>query len=159
MNLLEARRAFGDLPVVEMGTTMADGTPHVVPLWFLWRDEAIYVSARRTSSTWRNVERDGRVALSFHRGRRWGELSGAVLYGRADCLSPNHPALHAVMSEWFAKYRRMMDSLRRYAEEVQDPGILRVRPERIAFWDHAAVDGRSPARRSAGGSRGPGPRR
>jgi PPOX class probable F420-dependent enzyme len=138
VNLLEARLVFGDLHVVEVATTLPDGSPHVVPLWFVWRDEALYVSARRTSATWRNVERDPRLALTFHQGRAWDELAGAVLYGRADPLSPAHPALHGVMSSWYEKYRALLggQAFRRYAEQVEDPGMLRVRPERLAQWDN-----------------------
>jgi Pyridoxamine 5'-phosphate oxidase len=138
VNLLEARLVFGDLQVVEVATSLPDGSPHVVPLWFVWRDEALYVSARRTSITWSNVEHDPRLALTFHRGRKWDELVGAVLYGRADPLSPAHPALHGVMSAWYEKYRALLggEAFRRFAEQVEDPGMLRVRPERMAQWDN-----------------------
>jgi PPOX class probable F420-dependent enzyme len=138
VNLLEARLVFGDLFVVEVATTLLDGSPHVVPLWFVWRDEALYVSARRTSATWRNVERDPRVALTFHQGKRWNELTGAVLHGRADPLSPAHPSLGGVMSSWYEKYRSLLggEAFRRFAEQVEDPGMLRVRPERLSHWDH-----------------------
>jgi hypothetical protein len=141
VNLLEARLVFGDLPVVEVATTLPDGSPHVVPLWFVWREEALYVSARRTSATWHNVERDPRVALTFHRGKKWNELVGTVLHGRADPLSPAHPALGGVMSSWYEKYRSLLggEAFRRFAEQVEDPGMLRVRPESLAHWDHRAV--------------------
>lgn len=139
VNLLDARRVFGDLPVVQVATTRPDGSPHVVPLWFVWRNEAIYVSCRRASTTWRNAEHDRRVALSFHTGRRWDELAGAVIAGRADPLPADHPALRGVLSAWFEKYRGLLagGAFRRYAEAVETPGVLRVRPLRVASWDHA----------------------
>ena len=139
MKLLDARRVFRDLPVVHMATTAPSGAPHVVPLWFVWREEAVYVSCRRDSATWRNVERDPRVALSFSRGRAWEELAGIVVFGRAEPLVPEHPALRGVMSAWFEKYRPMLSGggFRQYAEQVERPGMLRVRPDRLAAWDHA----------------------
>ena len=139
MNLLDARRVFGDLQVVELATTRPDGSPHVVPLWFVWRDEAVYVSCRRESSTWRNAEHDPRVALTFHVGERWDELAGVVLYGRADPLAADHPALRGVLSSWFEKYRSQLagEAFRQYAEQVEAPGMFRVRPHRMLTWDHA----------------------
>jgi PPOX class probable F420-dependent enzyme len=139
LRLLDARRVYLDLPVVHLATTRADGSPHVVPLWFVWREEAVYVSCRQESATWRNVERDGRVALSFHRGRTWQDYAGIVLIGRAEPLVPEHPALRGVMSAWFEKYRPLLTGggFRDYAEQVERPGMFRVRPERIAAWDHA----------------------
>ncbi len=138
LRLLDARRLYRDLPVVHVATTGADGSPHVIPLWFVWRDEAVYVSCRRDSATWRNVERDPRVALSFHRGRTWRDYAGIVLVGRAEPLVPEHPALRDVMSAWFEKYRLLLagGGFRDYADEVERPGMLRVRAERLAGWDH-----------------------
>jgi PPOX class probable F420-dependent enzyme len=139
VRLLDARRLFRDLPVVHLATTHPDGSPHVVPLWFVWREEAVYVSCRRESATWRNVERDRRVALSFNIGRTRQELAGAVVFGRAEPLVPEHPALRGVMSAWFEKYRLLLSGggFRDYAEQVENPGMLRVRPLRVAAWDHA----------------------
>ncbi|MGH3143339.1 MAG: pyridoxamine 5'-phosphate oxidase family protein [Gaiellales bacterium] len=31
-----ARRMFASLPSAAVATTNADGSPHVVPLWFVW---------------------------------------------------------------------------------------------------------------------------
>jgi PPOX class probable F420-dependent enzyme len=151
VNLLDARRVFGDLPVVQVATTRPDGSPHVVPLWFVWRDEAVYVSCRRDSTTWRNIEHDPRVALSFHAGRRWDELAGVVIYGRADPLAPEHPALRSILSAWFEKYRSMLvgEAFRHYARAVETPGMLRVRPLRAASWDHAATRSDRRERRDA----------
>ena len=124
--------------MVHVATTRLDGSPHVVPLWFVWPEDGIYASCTRESSTWRNVEHDRRVALSFTTGRRWQELAGATVWGRAEPLVPEHPALRLVMSGWFEKYRLMLagGGFRDYAERVESPGIIRVRPERIAAWDH-----------------------
>jgi PPOX class probable F420-dependent enzyme len=147
LRLLDARRVFRDLPVVHLATTRVDGSPHVVPLWFIWRDEAVYVSCRRESATWRNIERDPRVALSFNVGRSWRELAGAVVFGRAEPLVPEHPALRGVMSAWYEKYRLLLTGggFRDYAEQVESPGMLRVRPQRISGWDHAVTRTRQDA--------------
>lgn len=139
MRLLDARRLYGDLEVVHLATTLVDGSPHVVPLWFVWREEAIYVSARRDSVTWRNIERDPRAALTFSRGSAWQDLAGVVIHGRAEPLSAVHPALRNVMSSWYEKYRAALagDGFRAFAEQVERPGMVRVRPLRLAGWDHA----------------------
>ncbi len=140
LRLLDARLLFRDLPVVHVASTRRDGSPHAVPLWFVWREEGIYVSCRRDSATWRNVEADPRIALSFTVGRTWQELAGAVLFGRAEPLVPEHPVLGGVLSSWFDKYRLLLagGGFRDYAEQVESPGMLRVRPYRIASWDHAS---------------------
>jgi len=138
MRLPDARRLFGDLPVVHLASTKTDGSPHVVPLWFVWREEAIYVSCRRDSASWRNVERDPRVAVSFHLGQAWQELAGIVIRGRAEPLVTEHPALRGVLSAWYEKYRPLLagDAFRAYAEQVERPGMLRIRAASVGSWDH-----------------------
>src|SRR5436190_905002 len=69
VNLPEARRTFKDVQVAHVGSTLPDGTPHVVPLWFVWLEDAVFVSCRAGSQVWRNLMNDPRVALQFDRGR------------------------------------------------------------------------------------------
>ena len=139
MDAAEARRAFKDLPAAHVASAGSEGEPHVAPLWFVWREEAVYLSASRGSRTWRNLERDPRVSICFDAGRDWVDLAGAVLRGRADLLAAGDPTLRAPMSTWHEKYRAHLagDGFRRFAEDVADLGFLRVAPGRLAAWDHA----------------------
>jgi hypothetical protein len=43
------------------------------------------------------------------------------------------------MSAWYEKYRLLLSGggFRDYADQVERPGMLRVRAERLAGWDHA----------------------
>ena len=76
MNLPEARRTFKDGQVAHVGSLLPDGSPHVVPLWFVWLEDAVFVSCREGSQVWRNLTRDPRVAVQFDRGRAWSPPSG-----------------------------------------------------------------------------------
>jgi general stress protein 26 len=130
---------FGGLPVASVATVDASGAPHVVPLWFVWTDDAIYVSSRRPSRTWSNANLDPRVALTVDLGRSWVELAGILVRGTAEPLAHDHPSLRKPISAWHEKYRSLLaaDGFARFSEEVESLGFLRVTPERIAVWDHA----------------------
>jgi nitroimidazol reductase NimA-like FMN-containing flavoprotein (pyridoxamine 5'-phosphate oxidase superfamily) len=134
-----ARRMFGGLPVAGVATLNADGSPHVVPLWFVWPDDAIYVSTRLASRTWANVISDPRVALTIDLGRAWVEIAGIEVRGRADLLPAEHAEMRRPISAWHDKYRSLLtgDGFSRFSGEVRDLGFLRVSVERIAAWDHA----------------------
>jgi hypothetical protein len=43
------------------------------------------------------------------------------------------------MTAWFEKYRPLLagGGFRDYADQVESPGMLRIRAERLATWDHA----------------------
>jgi PPOX class probable F420-dependent enzyme len=143
LDLQAARRFFRDLRVLHLGTVGPDGGPHVVPLWFVWDDDAIYVSCRRGSVVERNVRRRPEVAVEMDRGRAWSELAGVLVRGRAEVLPDEHPVLKRVMSSWFEKYRGELTGAEfgSMAGDVREPLILRVSPEHLAGWAHGPVLG------------------
>ncbi len=139
MDQTRARKLFGDFPVVMVATVGPNGAPHVVPLWFVWREDAVYASTRRPSRTWSNVEADPRVSLTVDVGRNWVEVAGVVVEGRADLLPAEHPDMRVPISAWHEKYRALLSGggFLRFAEAVPHLGFLRVVPERLLSWDHA----------------------
>jgi nitroimidazol reductase NimA-like FMN-containing flavoprotein (pyridoxamine 5'-phosphate oxidase superfamily) len=134
----DARRLFRDTPIVRVATLLPDGDPHVVPLWFVWLEEGVYVTCRRSSRVWANLVRDPRVALEFDRGRAWPEHQGLMLSGRAELLGADHPAAKQAISAWFEKYRTDLggSGFEMYADQVAEPALFRLRPDRIAAWSN-----------------------
>ncbi len=132
----EVRRAFRDVPSAHMATLLPDGSPHVVPLWFVWLDEAVYVTCRAGSQVARNLERDPRATVEIDRGRAWSEHRGVVLWGRAERLAVDSSGAKRAMSAWFEKYRADLGgaSFAAYAEQVTQPLLFRIVPDRVAGW-------------------------
>lgn len=139
MELEAVRRMFSGLPVVSVATVDPDGTPHVVPLWFVWPEDALYISTRREGRTWRNASADPRVAVTIDLGRSWTELAGAVLTGRAELLPAEQASMRRPISAWHEKYRSLLagEGFTRFTEQVRQLGFLRVDPESVRTWDHA----------------------
>jgi nitroimidazol reductase NimA-like FMN-containing flavoprotein (pyridoxamine 5'-phosphate oxidase superfamily) len=134
-----ARRMFAGLPTMSVATLNADGSPHGVPLWFVWPESSVYVSTRRESRTWRNASADPRVAMTIDLGRSWVEIAGIEIRGRAELLPAEHPDLRHPISAWHEKYRPLLsgDGFERLTDEIRSLTFLRVVPDRIAAWDHA----------------------
>jgi nitroimidazol reductase NimA-like FMN-containing flavoprotein (pyridoxamine 5'-phosphate oxidase superfamily) len=139
VDVAAARRMFAGLPVASVATLNPDGSPHVVPLWFVWLEDAVYVSARRPGRTWTNASADPRVALTIDLGRAWVEIAGVEIRGRAELIAAVHPDMRTAMSAWHEKYRSLLtgDGFSRFTGEVPDIGFLRVGLEHVAAWDHA----------------------
>jgi nitroimidazol reductase NimA-like FMN-containing flavoprotein (pyridoxamine 5'-phosphate oxidase superfamily) len=118
---------------------MPAGGPHVVPLWFVWLQDAIYASARRESQVYRNVLRDPRVAVQMNLGRSWTEQAGVLVHGVAEALGPDHPAARRALSAWFDKYREELagTGFAAYTEQVRHPVLLRLPPGRFSTWIHS----------------------
>jgi Pyridoxamine 5'-phosphate oxidase len=64
----EEREALLQRPdvLLSIARLNADGSPHVVPMWFLWRDERFHMTCRRAGRVKiRNIERDGRAFFAI----------------------------------------------------------------------------------------------
>jgi nitroimidazol reductase NimA-like FMN-containing flavoprotein (pyridoxamine 5'-phosphate oxidase superfamily) len=134
----DARRLFRDIPIVRVATLLPNGDPHVVPLWFVWLEEGVYVTCRRTSRVWANLARDSRAALEFDRGRAWAEHQGLMVRGRAELLGSDNPSVKEAISAWFEKYRSDLGGagFELYSAQVAEPAMFRVRPDWVAAWSN-----------------------
>jgi hypothetical protein len=100
-----ARRMFASLPTMAVATLAPDGSPHVVPLWFVWPEDPVYVSVRREGRTWANAGADPRVALTVDVGRSWIELAGIASGSRAP--SAEHAEMRKPISAWHESTGRL----------------------------------------------------
>ena len=134
-----ARKLFGPLPVVAVATLDPDGAPHVVPLWFVWPEDAIYVSTRREGRTWRNVRADPRVSITIDVGRSWTEIAGVLVEGLAEAVPAEDPSMRGPISAWHEKYRSLLsgEGFERFTQEIRGLAFLRVVPGALVAWDHA----------------------
>ena len=137
-DLPELRAAFKDLTEARVATVDPEGGPHVAPAWFVWREEAIYVSTRRGGRTWLNAELDPRISVIVDRGRDWLDLSGAILEGAAELLEASDEAMREPMSDWHQKYRVLLsgEGFEHLASTTPDLGFLRLDPVHVESWDH-----------------------
>lgn len=115
------------------GTASPEGAPHVVPLWFVWRDGAIYINNLRRSRRSRDIAAGSPVALCIDTGRDYGELRGAVLYGTFE-EAVDDPALEEVRATFGRKYWGGAD-----VPDLRSHVWLRMRPDRIASWDFRKI--------------------
>jgi hypothetical protein len=116
----------------------------VVPLWFVWHDETLFLNSTRGNPTVENALRDGRAAAVIDDGDEYDVLRGVTISGRVE-EAEDDPRLPRVEREWSAKYLRGEEvPYRRWRNRVW----LRLVPERIASWDFRKIP-EAKARRDA----------
>lgn len=132
------RRAFRDVPSCHVGTVRPDGGPHVAVRWFVWLDDALWVTTRVGDTTWEHAARDPRITVVVDRGRDWHELTGVRIEGVCEAMPAEHPDLREPMSAWHEKYRGAFagEGFERFARAVPVLGFLRLVPSTIEAWDH-----------------------
>jgi PPOX class probable F420-dependent enzyme len=60
-----------------------DGFPHLMPLWFVVRDDRLWAWTYARSQKVKNLERDPRATLQLETGTEYQELRGVMLRTRA----------------------------------------------------------------------------
>jgi hypothetical protein len=113
-----------------IATTSADGSPHVVPLWFVWHDGAMYLNSLKRSRRTRDIERGSKTAACVDAGEAYSELRGAVLYGRFEDAG-DVPQIRKLFGE---KYWGGID-----IPETKSHRWLVMRPDKIVSWDFAKI--------------------
>lgn len=116
-----------------VATVSKDGTPHVVPLWFLWQDERLHLSSLRKTARGANLARGSEVSICIDAGATYSELCGVVLYGTLAHVE--HAELLASIKRAFAmKYFGITDGpdLRSYDWLVLDA-------TKVVSWDFKKI--------------------
>lgn len=123
-----------------VATTGADGRPHVVPLWFVWHDRALWLTSLTRSQRWTDLTRDPRVAVVIDTGELYGELRGIEIVGTAAPVgdvprgAEEHPELVEPERLFARKYAGVDDFVPdgRHA-------WLRIEPEKLLSWDFRKI--------------------
>ena len=123
-----------------IGTVSPNGDPHVVPMWFVWHDGAIYMNTLKKARRTRDIELGSRVAVCIDAGYEYGELCGAVLYGSfAD--AGDVPHIRKLFGE---KYWSGMD-----IPEVKSHRWIVMEPDKVVSWDFKKIPPRADRRLEA----------
>jgi len=88
---------------VVCATIGRDGLPHVMPLWYVTRDDAVWAWTFAKSQKVRNLERDPRATLLVEAGTEYPQLRGVML--KCDVTIHRDPETVAAFGlELFTRY-------------------------------------------------------
>jgi PPOX class probable F420-dependent enzyme len=134
---LEAGR---DLQVASIN---ADGTPHLVTMWYERVDGDLCFWTYGKSQKVVNLRRDPRLTVLVATGEAYEELRGVSVAGRAEIIDTG-PEVLAFGLTLFGKYWGPTDDeLVRAGVEAQASKrvVIRVKADKTVTWDHAKLAG------------------
>jgi nitroimidazol reductase NimA-like FMN-containing flavoprotein (pyridoxamine 5'-phosphate oxidase superfamily) len=129
---------------VRVATVGPDGTPHVVPLWFVWHGGGLFLNSTLGNPTAENMLRTGTASAVVDDGDAYDVLRGVVLTGPTRRLGDQAPA--EVERAWSEKY---MGGGELPYRRWRDRTWFRLDPARTASWDFRKIP-EARARRHAG---------
>lgn len=117
-----------------LATLNEDGTIHIAPIFFLYRDGQILMATQDPSRKVRNIKRNNQVTVLIDTTDV--PFKGALIYGTAELDYED------VISKRIAIFERRLsrEEAETYARRIAakwQPVIIRITPNRIASFDYA----------------------
>jgi nitroimidazol reductase NimA-like FMN-containing flavoprotein (pyridoxamine 5'-phosphate oxidase superfamily) len=128
-NFLVAQRT------IRLATATPRGRPHVVPLWFVWVDDVMFMNTTLGNVTVRNLERNPRATGSIDDGHSYDELRGVLVHGMVE-RAEDDLRLDTVMHRWSEKY--MGGNPLPYAR-WKNRAWFRLAPIDVTSWDFRKI--------------------
>jgi PPOX class probable F420-dependent enzyme len=129
--------------VLICATNGTGGWPHLMPLWYVIRDQELWSWTYAKSQKVKNLARDPRATLQIEDGEQYHELRGVMVEARTEI----HRDLDLVAefgAELFGRYGgggtgpEFLEAVRAQAAKRV---ALQFRAERTASWDHRKLGG------------------
>lgn len=139
MTAAERNAFLAEQRTCRVATIGPDG-PHATPLWFLWRDERLWLYSLTRSQRWIDLQRDPRISATVDTGEDYFDLRGVEIVGTVAVVGEvprsgePHAELDAVESEFFAKYFPHAGVF-----HDQRHAWLRLAPSKISSWDFRKI--------------------
>ena len=139
MSAAEVAAFLAEEKVVTVATHGPRGFPHLMPLWFVVRDEVLWAWTYGKSQKVRNLERDPRCTLQVEAGGGvYTELRGVMIESEA-VIHRDLETVAGVGAEVAERYggAQLHESARAaVAQQAAKRVALEFIPRRTATWDH-----------------------
>lgn len=116
-----------------------------MPLWFVPREGEVWIWTYAKSQKVRNLERDPRATVLVETGHEYTELRGAMIEAEAEIHRDFETVIEfgKELAVRYAEGISTVDGDARAGLEAQAPKrvAIRLRPLRIASWDHRKLGG------------------
>ena len=127
---------------LQVASINADGTPHLVTMWYVVRDGEIAFWTYAKSQKVVNLRRDPRLTVLVATGDVYEQLKGVSITGRAELVEDPDDVLRYGEAVYERYWGELNDTAR---EGVRAMGTKRVvivvKPEKVTSWDHSKLAG------------------
>ena len=127
---------------LQVASINADGTPHLVTMWYVVRDGEIAFWTYAKSQKVVNLRRDPRLTVLVATGEVYEQLKGVSVTGRAELVDDPDDVLRygeAVYERYWGPLNEMvLEGVRAMSAKRV---VIVVKPEKVLSWDHSKLGG------------------
>lgn len=134
---LEAHSFLSRPLLGRLATASPDGQPHVVPVWFLFEDGFIWVSAFQATRKVVDLERNPKCAIVIDIEQGQEALSAVAIEGQAELIRAPFQEVRQRAQRIYAKYLGPEGVLARDPQEWLDSPenlLIKITPTRVKTW-------------------------
>jgi PPOX class probable F420-dependent enzyme len=124
--------------IARMATADKQGQPHVVPVWYAWDGESIWISAYSDTRKVRELRKNPLISIVIDIAADSDHATAVILEGKAELL---HEPREFIEMKFFWIYERYLGAEgiigKRPQEWIEDPlnTLIKLTPQKIITWD------------------------
>jgi nitroimidazol reductase NimA-like FMN-containing flavoprotein (pyridoxamine 5'-phosphate oxidase superfamily) len=114
-----------------------DLQPHVVPVWFLWDGESVWISSYSSTRKIRELQCNPKCSIVIDAANRAGGLSAVLFEGQAELVTEPREFVQEMVTRVYAKYLGPEGVLAADPQEwIYSPEnlLIKLTPEKTVTW-------------------------
>jgi len=121
--------------VLRLATIDQKGTPHIVPVWYLYSAKKFYIGTNTRTEKVKNIKKNKRVSLCIDIGIQSPDIFGVLGQGSAKLILDENKVLK-LAKRILLRYFRSLEN--KSAKELLDDTdcIIEITPKKFSVWSY-----------------------
>lgn len=119
--------------ILRLATIDKRGMPHIVPVWYLYKDGIFYVGTNTSTKKAKNVKKNPKVSFCVDAGIR-SPIFGAMGRGVARLIL-NKKIVSSVTKKILLRYFKSLNNTSAQELLTQTDCIIKIIPKKITVWE------------------------
>ena len=114
-----------------------DLQPHVVPVWFLWDGESVWISSYSSTRKIRELQCNPKCSIVIDTASQAGKLSAVLFEGQAELVTEPRELVREMATRVYARYLGPEEVLAADPQEwIHSPEnlLIKLTPEKTVTW-------------------------
>ncbi|NSW52042.1 MAG: pyridoxamine 5'-phosphate oxidase family protein [Anaerolineae bacterium] len=124
--------------IARVATSDSSGQPHVVPVWYAWDGESLWISSYSNTRKIKDLENNPKMAVSIDIAEEGGKTQAVIFEGTADLVRDPRDFLR---QQFYWIYKRYLGDEGVKApgpqEWIEDPHnlLIKLTPQQVYTWN------------------------
>ncbi len=121
--------------VLRLATIDQKGTPHIVPVWYLYSAKKFYIGTNTRTEKAKNIKKNKQVGLCIDIGIQSPDIFGVLVQGSAKLILDKN-LISKLAKRILLRYFRSLEN--KSAQELLDDTdcIIEITPKKFSVWSY-----------------------